>query len=140
MRAVAQFKANMADKIIQDPKILQQVLSAVPQKGGNVINVVMIGEINESGRKDMTFVELLKSLPSPRMASLKALAIRTSKSMFGTNLESANFLGISQRTISTNCQGMEELESISSLPSKIERRNSGKNLYWDKDHCGGTDG
>jgi hypothetical protein len=91
-------------KIIQDPKILQQVIEAVGGEGKNNINIIMIGQINsgESGEDEVTkreMAELLRALPEPRLTSLRNLAIQTVMGMFEKTTVMAKFLGINRKTM-----------------------------------------
>jgi hypothetical protein len=87
-------------KIIQDPKILQQIFKFLPDGGSNQINVVMIGKISSVENQSFEFMRFLNELPMPRMQSLRNEAIRIARNFLRSDEKTANFLGISRTTLS----------------------------------------
>lgn len=87
-------------KIIQDPKILQQIFKSLPDGGSNQINVVMIGKISSVENQSFEFMRFLNELPMPRMQSLRNEAIRIARNFLRSDEKTAKFLGISRTTLS----------------------------------------
>jgi len=87
-------------KIIQDPKILQQIFKSLPDGGSNQINVVMIGKISNVENQSFEFMRFLTELPMPRMQSLRNEAIRIARNFLRSDEKTAKFLGISRTTLS----------------------------------------
>jgi len=87
-------------KIIQDPKILQQIFKSLPDGGSNQINVVMIGKISNVENQSFELMRFLTELPMPRMQSLRNEAIRIARNFLRSDEKTAKFLGISRTTLS----------------------------------------
>ena len=98
-------------KIIQDMKVVQQILKDIPggREGNNTINFVMIGNIGEAeGKSDKqssfdleTFID---SLPDPRINNLIGEAVRIAHkrnpdeyASYGPPKPGAKWLGISHQ-------------------------------------------
>lgn len=97
--------ATDTTKIIQDTRVIQQVVSKFPPQG-NQINIIVIGQLNEgkeqieiSGLREaigeFDLLTLIESLPPPRIQNLMALAIKLAIEKFSTKNEAVKFLGIS---------------------------------------------
>jgi hypothetical protein len=88
-------RAEEGIKIIQDPKILQQIFKAVPADGKSQNTVIMIGQLNNQTNENFELMAFLHSLPEPRMKSLKLKIIGVARNFFRSDKEVAAFLGIS---------------------------------------------
>jgi len=93
-------KKDEGVKIVQDPKILQQIFKSLPDSGSNQINVVMIGKISNVENQNFEFMRFLNELPMPRMQSLRNEAIRIARNFLRSDEKTAKFLGISRTTLS----------------------------------------
>ena len=97
--------------IHQDPKILQQILKAIPGDLNNHINIVMIGQIN--GQSEVfDLMSFLETLPVPRLKSLRNEAIRVTKEHFLTIVEVAKFLGFERSNLYPNYHKGGKYEKI----------------------------
>ena len=83
-------------KIVQDPRILQQIFKAIPDNGKNQINVVMVGQVNNY-EQEFEFMSFLQNLPEPRMKNLKLRVMNLVRQFFKDENDAAKFLGISRR-------------------------------------------
>lgn len=98
-------------QIIQDTKILQQILRALPSDLKNQINVIMVNEIkNHDG--DFELLKFLQSLPEPRMKNLKKMAIKASMLFFKKKNKASEFLGIDESSLGPSYRGYETKELL----------------------------
>ncbi len=94
-------------RILQDPKIIQQILGKFPDHG-NQINVIMIGQMNQEATvkeapqheiNSETLLSYVDSLPEPRIKSLVSNMMLFATAKYNTEEEAAKWLGISSRTM-----------------------------------------
>jgi hypothetical protein len=108
----------MADtKIMQDMRVVQQVLRDLPGDGNQTINFVMIGNIG-SGSSEVKGFELgsfIDSLPEPRINSLIGEAVRIAHERnsdecvtYGPPKPGAKWLGISHQVYIDYLEGRDQ--------------------------------
>ena len=103
-------------KIIQDPKILQQILSNTAGNKNNV-NIFLIGQITNNGNNQgaeiiFDFEKFLESLPQPRLKSLINRAVEIASKKFHHDEEAGNWLGGSKRLINYRKYKNKEVEDV----------------------------
>lgn len=103
-------------QIIQDTKILQQILGKMPETG-NQINVIMINQVktgdNEAEEKGVIvpslenreevkifLCKLLDELPQPKVVALKRLLMEALLDRFGSKTEVGKYLQITTGAVS----------------------------------------
>ncbi len=103
----------MADKIIQDPRFLQQIFSHLSSEQIGGMNIAIVGELNITNEaKKFDFYDFLMLLPEPRMESLKNMAIKTALEHCKRKIDTARFLGISHRTITGRLEDQTEPKDL----------------------------
>lgn len=94
-------------KVIQDVKIIQQLLARVPE--GNQINIIQVYNTGSNGNGHFDFADYLESLLQPRLKTLVDRAVGIAKSKCRTDMEAGAWLGGSQRLINYRKEKLNKL-------------------------------
>ncbi len=139
------------ESIIQETKILQQILGRFPDRG-NQINVINIGQIVENGSAKTNGINgsghsfdlgvYLDSFPPPRLQNMILSICQQTEKRFPSQEKAAAYLGISRRILAyklnshpkiggflarPKIQGEEKGRVISKHPAQ-ERKATGRQL------------
>jgi hypothetical protein len=109
-------------QIVQDTKIIQQILKTIPENMHNQINVIMVNQVNQGNNgngeeKNFDFFQYFESLPHPRLRILTDILVAEAAKRFVGNTEAAGrWLGGSRRLVTYRREKMmvedEMLESL----------------------------
>jgi hypothetical protein len=116
------------DMIIQETKVLQQILGKFPDRG-NQINVINIGQIVEkdSGKSNgsngsahsFDLWAFIDSLPHPRLQNAILAICQETEKRFLSQEKAATYLGITRRILSYNLKAHPKIGGLLARP-KIE--------------------
>lgn len=99
-------------QIVQDTKILQQILKTIPENMHNQINVIMVNQVNHGNGngEDFELERYLESLQPPRLQNMINKCLEVAKKKFITEGDAANWLGGSRRLF--NYRRQKTLKSV----------------------------
>lgn len=94
-------------KMVQDTKILQQIMGQLMKNGNHpTINVINIGQVNSledpkenHNDEDFDLIRFINSLSEPRLDNLTEKIIRLALSIYPDQASAGKWLGVSPRVI-----------------------------------------